>query len=91
MDVKDLRYFIAVYEESSFSRASEFLGTVQSNVSTRIRCLEDLLGAPLFERRYRKVIPTTKGEKLYGYAKPLVAALAVAERELKDENPARRP
>ena len=55
MDVKDLRYFVAVYEAEGFSRASRELGTVQSNVSARIRNLEGLLGidalrAPLSTR-----------------------------------------
>jgi DNA-binding transcriptional LysR family regulator len=83
VDVKDLKYFVAVYETRGFSRASECLGTVQSNVSARIRSLEDSLGAPLFVRRYRGVIPTPKGEKLYGHAKQLIATLDVTEREIK--------
>jgi Transcriptional regulator len=83
MDVKDLRYFVAVYEAKGFSRASEFLGTVQSNVSSRIRDLEDSLGVSLFERRYRGVIPTEKGEKLYRHAKQVIAALDHTEREIR--------
>lgn len=83
MDVKDLRYFVAVYEAKGFSRASEFLGTVQSNVSSRIRDLEDSLGVALFVRRYRGVIPTEKGEKLYSHAKQVIAALDHTEREIR--------
>ena len=83
MDVKDLRYFVAVYEARGFSRASEFLGTVQSNVSSRIRDLEDSLGVVLFVRRYRGVIPTEKGEKLYSHAKQVIAALDHTEREIR--------
>jgi DNA-binding transcriptional LysR family regulator len=83
MDVKDLRYFVAVYEARGFSRASEFLGTVQSNVSSRIRCLEDSLGVALFVRRYRGVIPTQKGEQLYSHAKQVIAALDDTEREIR--------
>src|SRR3954469_24922109 len=64
MDVDDLRFFIAVYESEGFSRASERLGTVQSNVSARIRSLEGSLGVPLFERRYRRVAPTARGHQL---------------------------
>jgi DNA-binding transcriptional LysR family regulator len=83
MDVKDLRYFVAVYETRGFSRASAFLGTVQSNVSSRIRGLEDLLGTPLFERHYRRrVVPTERGVKLYGHAKLVIAALDHTEREM---------
>jgi DNA-binding transcriptional LysR family regulator len=83
MEVKDLKYFVAVYELKGFSSASKCLGTVQSNVSSRIRDLEDSLGAPLFERRYRGVVPTQKGEKLYGYAKQVIAVIDHTERELR--------
>jgi DNA-binding transcriptional LysR family regulator len=83
MDVKDLRYFVAVYEKRGFLRASQFLGTVQSNVSTRIRCLEESLGAPLFERHYRGVVPTANGDKLYVYAKQVIETIDLTEREFK--------
>jgi LysR family transcriptional regulator, benzoate and cis,cis-muconate-responsive activator of ben and cat genes len=83
MDVQDLKFFVAVYEKKGFSRASKSLGTVQSNVSTRIRCLESSLGVRLFERRYRLVIPTENGEKLYGYAKQVIATIDTTVRELK--------
>lgn len=75
MNVKDLEYFIAVYETKGFSRACPQLGTVQSNVSTRIRALEESLGVLLFERRYREVIPTESGAKLYTRAKQLIAEI----------------
>lgn len=80
MDLKDLRYFIAAYEARGFARASTSLGTVQSNVSTRIRSLEDLLGVELFERRYRGIVPTETGEKLYAHAKQIIATFDEAER-----------
>ena len=75
MDVKDLRYFVAVYEAEGFSRASRSLGTVQSNVSARIRGLEKSLGVPLFERRHRTIVPTDSGDRLYPQAKQVIAAL----------------
>ena len=80
MDLKDLRYFVAVYEAKGFSRASKFLGPVQSNVSARIQGLERSLGEPLFERRWRSVTPTGKGDQLYGHAKQVIAALEQVER-----------
>jgi DNA-binding transcriptional LysR family regulator len=83
MDVNDLRHFIAVYEAKGFSRASRVIGTVQSNVSGRIRILEKFLGVPLFERRYRAVVPTESGERLYGYAKQVVAVIDQAAREIR--------
>jgi len=83
MDVKDLRYFVAVYEAEGFSRASRELGTVQSNVSARIRNLEGTLGISLFERRYRRVAPTAGGDKLYRHAKKVISSLNDAERALR--------
>ena len=75
MDVKDLRFFVAVYETKGFSQACTVLGTVQSNVSARIRNLERFVGAPLFERRYRSIVPTEKGDRLYDHAKSLIATI----------------
>src|SRR5688572_15234431 len=83
MDVKDLRYFVAVYEAEGFSRASRDLGTVQSNVSARIRNLEGSLGVALFERRYRRVAPTVGADKLYRHAKKVISSLNEAERAIK--------
>lgn len=48
MDVTDLNFFLAVARTGGVSRASTELLTVQSNVSSRIRALEDELGVPLF-------------------------------------------
>lgn len=83
MDVKDLKYFVAVYETGGFSRASFSLGTVQSNVSARIRGLEKCLGGPLFERRHRGIVPTQRGDKLYGHAKQVIAALDQTEQTVR--------
>ena len=83
MDVDDLRYFIAVYESEGFSRASQKLGTVQSNVSARIRSLEGALGVELFERRYRRVAPTASGDQLYRHARKVIDALNRASRAVK--------
>ena len=83
MDIKDLRYFMAVYEHGGFSRAARVLGTVQSNVSARILALEAFLGGALFERRYRNVVATAKGETLYKYAKSVIAAMDETERVVR--------
>ena len=82
MDIKDLRYFIAVYEANSFMRASIALATVQSNVSARIRGLEEDLGATLFVRGRRGVIPTKKAELLYRYAKDVLEKMDEAREKI---------
>ena len=83
MDVKDLRYFVAAFEAGNFSRASEALGTVQSNVSARIRNLERSLDVPLFERHYRGIMPTEKGMKLYRHAKGVLESVELTKRLIK--------
>jgi general secretion pathway protein G len=84
MDAKDLRYFVAVYEAKNFSRASERLGPVQSNVSKRMRKLEHLLGKKLFERRCRRrMVPTEIAEGFYQHAKAVLASLELTERTFK--------
>lgn len=83
MDVKDLRYFVAAYEAKSFSGATTSLGTVQSNVSLRIRNLEGFLGVPLFVRMRHRVVPTTQGDVLYRHAKQVIATMDETERALR--------
>jgi DNA-binding transcriptional LysR family regulator len=83
LDVKDLRFFVAAYEAKSFSGATTTLGTVQSNVSLRIRNLEDFLGVPLFVRMRRSVVPTTQGDVLYQHAKNVIATMDETERALR--------
>lgn len=87
LDLKDLRCFVSVYERRGFARAAVELSTVQSNISTRIRKLEEEIGALLFERLHRSIRPTPKGEILYRYATRVFAEIseleaAVREREV---------
>lgn len=84
MDIKDLRYFVAVYETNGFTRASEQLRTVQSNVSARIGELEDFLGVSLFERHYRRIVPTENANRLYPHAKDLLASFERTSGLLKE-------
>jgi DNA-binding transcriptional LysR family regulator len=75
---------VQVYELQSFSRAADTLETVQSQVSLRIRRLEDFLQQPLFVRLHRGVTPTTKGELLYEHAKRVLADVADLESAVKE-------
>ena len=58
----------AVARQGSMNRAALELNTVQSNVTARIRALEDHIGTPLFDRTSRGVILTAAGRRLLPYA-----------------------
>ncbi|KAB1653400.1 LysR family transcriptional regulator [Pseudoclavibacter chungangensis] len=65
ISLKQLRCFVAVYTERSFTRAAKRLGLAQSPVSQAVAALESQLGVVLFERGHRDVTPTAAAEALY--------------------------
>ncbi len=64
MELRELRYFLAVAKEKNFTRASEVLNLSQPALSKQIMNLEDKLGTPLFIRGKRSVNLTEAGELL---------------------------
>lgn len=62
LDLRYLRYAIAVAEHTSFRKAASTLGVVQSTLSRRVRLLEHRIGFPLFERSHTGVRLTLAGE-----------------------------
>lgn len=72
METTDLQYFLAVARAKGMTRASEELHTVQSNISSRIRALENEVGVPLFLRHARGVTLTSAGETFLPYAEKVV-------------------
>ena len=85
MDVADLRVFEAVARLGGMNRAAAELSTVQSNVTARIRLLEEELGAPLFERHSRGVALTAAGRRLLPYAVRVQHLLHEARRAFEDD------
>lgn len=83
MNTNDLRIFEAVALHSSFTKAAEEMFTVQSNVTARIRNLEEEFGASLFERNAKKVSLTPSGEVLMHYSKQISHLLEEAKNEIK--------
>jgi LysR family nitrogen assimilation transcriptional regulator len=79
MDLRQLRYFIAVAEEGSVLAAARKVHISQPALSNRIKELEEELGAPLFTRHSRGVALTTAGHRLLEEARHVVAAMARAE------------
>ncbi|MES2939601.1 MAG: LysR substrate-binding domain-containing protein [Pseudomonadota bacterium] len=68
MELRHLRYFVALSDCLSFSRAAERTHVSQSTLSHQIRQLEDELGQPLFDRIGKRVMLTEAGETFLGYA-----------------------
>lgn len=89
MDLRQLRYFVAVADATSFGRASTLLGVAQSAVSTQIKHLEEELGLELFVRAPRNVTLTPAGLVVLKEArKTLIQAdltLDVAQRAARGE------
>lgn len=85
MDAADLRLFEAVARLGAMNRAAAELHTVQSNVTARIRALEDELGVPLFERSSTGVSLTDAGRRLLPYAMQMQSLLNDARRAVAED------
>jgi len=85
MDAADLRVFQSVAATGSMTKAALDLNTVQSNVTARIRSLEDEVGFALFERTSRGVTLTAAGRRLLPFAARAARLLDDAKRAVADE------
>jgi LysR family transcriptional regulator, hydrogen peroxide-inducible genes activator len=88
MEIHQLRYFVAVADEGSFSRAAAKVRVAQPSLSQQIRKLEAEVGQPLFDRLPRSVVLTEAGRCLIDYARQILASISDARRcvdELKNE------
>lgn len=87
MNLRDLRYLLAVVEHAHFGRAAQACGVSQPTLSVQLRKLEEQLGIALLERGGKTVLPTDACKRLLG---PVRAAVAGAEaifavaRDLRD-------
>src|SRR5690625_3025155 len=78
VEMRDLRYFVAVAEDLHFGRAAEVLRIAQPALSKAIQRLERRLGVELFTRTSRSVALTTAGEALLEHGRHALNAIAVA-------------
>jgi len=87
MNLRDLRYLLAVAEHAHFGRAAKACGISQPTLSVQMRKLEELLGVELFERASKAVTPTAACTRLIGHARAAVAeteAMLAVARDLRD-------
>nr|WP_246088481.1 LysR family transcriptional regulator [Phreatobacter stygius] len=89
IDLRQLRYFIAVAEEGHVTRAAERLGMQQPPLSQQIRAMEAEIGVVLFHRLPRGMQLTESGQALLGDARSIIAqlerALETARRVARGE------
>lgn len=84
IEIRELRYFVALAEELNFTRAAERLHVVQQSISTAIARLETNLGFKLFKRSSRSVALTDSGAAWLLHAREVLAAADRAERAVRD-------
>jgi|ERR1700736_2167767 len=80
MEIHQLRYFVAVADQGSFSRAAAKVRVAQPSLSQQIQKLEAEFGQPLFDRLPRSVVLTEAGACLIDYARQILATIGDARR-----------
>lgn len=84
MNFRQMEYFVAVFEEGSFSRGAVRAKCTQSGLSQQIRNLEDSLVLTLFERTPNGVKPTVAGRRYYDRCIPILRSVCAAEDDMRE-------
>ena len=86
MELHQLRYFVAVADEGSFSRAAAKVRVAQPSLSQQIQKLESEFGQPLFDRLPRSIVLTDAGTCLIDYARNILSVVGEAQRCVEELN-----
>ncbi|MGG7078377.1 LysR family transcriptional regulator [Clostridium sardiniense] len=84
MDIKHLKYFIAIAEEGNITSAAKRLHISQPPLSMQLKLLEEELGMTLVERGSRNITLTDAGRLLYKHACKIVSLTTTAIKEIED-------
>src|SRR3989440_3515518 len=87
MDLVELKIFKTVAEQGGIPKAATALHRVQSNVTTRVKQLEERLGTKLFHRQGRKLVLSSEGKVLLAYADRLLRLSSEAQAAIKGHGP----
>ena len=87
MDLVELKIFKTVAEQGGITKAAAALNRVQSNVTTRVKQLEERVGAKLFHRHGRKLVLSSEGKVLLAYADRLLRLSSEAQAAIKGHAP----
>lgn len=83
LDLDSLQIFKAVVDYGGITNAAAQLNRVQSNITTRVKNLEERLGVTLFHRQGGRLMPSDEGRLLYQFAEKLLRLSTEAETALK--------
>lgn len=86
MEIRVLRYFLAVVREESITKAAELLHITQPTLSRQIAQMEEEMGVKLFDRGTRKIVLTNEGMLLRRRAEEILELVDKTERELAEQD-----
>lgn len=90
MDIRQMRYFIAIAEEKNITAAANRLHMSQPPLSLQLKQMEEELGVMLVERHGKKLELTDKGELLYRHALNIIHSFEEVKNELQETDEGRK-
>ena len=87
VEIRHLRYFLAIAEAGSFSRAADRLGSSQPSISQQIRDVEERLRVTLFQRRGKRILLTAAGQIFQEHARSLLRQYEIFLQEVVGSEP----
>ncbi len=90
MEIRQIRYFLAVQETGSFTKAAEKMFVTQPALSAAVKTLEEELGVELLRRSHKRVTLTPSGVRFRDRAFAILAECSAARKELMDEKDRRQ-